>query len=149
MKKKKIKIFSLVILILLATTGVPLSYHLCDAMGKVSSDECEIVCNNCNQQVEEIVSCCSIDEEIAGSVFISSSKSNCCEDEFVFNKLDDEFIFNKSESSNTSFTKNIFTPNSLETNFNNFFYKGIFSADNSPPLKSKVDIHLYNSVLLI
>jgi len=149
MMKKKIEILSLAILILLATTGVPLSFHLCDVMGKVSSDECEIVCNNCNQQLEEIVSCCSMDEEIAGSVFISSSKSNCCDDEFIFSKLDDEFIFNKSELNNTSFTKNFFTLISLESNFNKLFYKSNFSGDISPPLKSKVDIHLYNSVLLI
>jgi len=95
---RKTKIFSLILLFFISTTGLPAFYHYCEMMGKKSLNECEM----CSQEKEENYSCCS--EEVAENfVKLTSENSTCCIDQFDYKKIEDKF----SQTLNS----NHFTPN--------------------------------------
>ena len=93
MMKKRIIILTLTFFFLVSTTGLPVTYHLCEMMKEKTLTECE-VCMIETQMVE--TSCCSeqINEEL---ITISSVNPICCQDEFVYNKIEDEFILSKTK----------------------------------------------------
>lgn len=142
---RRIYIFSIVALFSVSIIGVPLSLHFCSMMNKISSEECSM----CAKVVEEKpMSCCSTSTSDY-RYKLTSSSSQCCEDEFIFNKVEDEFIFNKIDINYyekvIEFVKINFTPG-----FQQEFYsiKGYY-CDSSPPFLINPEIHVTNHSLLI
>ncbi len=73
--------------------------------------ECEI----CMIEMQKVdTSCCSeeINEEL---ITISSENPICCQDEFVYNKIEDEFISGKSETTLFLSSENLFQTNSINS----------------------------------
>jgi hypothetical protein len=145
MMKKKISILSLVILFLVSTTGLPIYSHYCEMMEKMSSSECE-VCMIEMQKVE--TSCCSeeMNEEL---LTISAENPVCCQEEFVYNKVEDELLFNKTEITFFLSSENSVQPLTLIPPTFEFSSEESFYCDSSPPFLINPEIHITNSVLLI
>ena len=93
MMKKRILISILSLLFLVSTTGLPVTYHLCEMMQEKMLAECEV----CMIEMQEVESSCCNEEINEELITISSENPICCQDEFVYNKVEDEFIYGKSE----------------------------------------------------
>lgn len=142
---RKTKIISLVILFYISTTGLPVFSHYCEMMGKRSLNECEA----CKTEIEKIETSCCSNESPEYPVTISSDKPVCCQDAFVYNKVEDQFIFNKSDINSFSSPENLvqlitLIPPSVEFNSEESFY-----CDSSPPFLINPDLNITNSTFLI
>ena len=145
MIKKRILILTLTLLFLVSTTGLPVTYHLCEMMKEKTISECEV----CMIEMQKVETSCCNEEIIDYSITISSENPICCQDEFVYNKIEDEFIYGKSEitlflSSDNSFQPISLIPPSFDLSSEESFY-----CDSSPPFLINPEIHITNSVLLI
>jgi len=142
---KKTKILSLILLFFISTTGLPVSYHLCKMMEEKSLSECEM----CSSAIEEVKPSCCSEETMEYPVKISSENPVCCQNEFIYNKVEDNFISSKTEINKLvtvdqliSFTQasKILSDNLLSIKYN---------ISESPPTVQQNDLYLYNSILLI
>jgi len=144
MMKKKILTISLTLLFLVSTTGLPIYSHYCEMMKQKSLSECE-VCTIEMQKVE--TSCCEI-ENVEVQVQIIAQNPVCCQDEFVYNKVEDKFLYSKSETTfllsfeNFCQTVALFPP-SIDFQKNESFF-----CDSSPPFLINPELHLTNSIFL-
>lgn len=145
MIRKRLQILSFSLVFLVSTTGLPVTYHLCEMMGKKSLFECEM----CKPIVEEPQeSCCSM-ENNNYPVSISSSNSICCQEHFVYNKVEDDFLFNKSEIFSDYSVKIILNSTILKLNKVDLFNSANFYNDSSPPFLINTDLNILISTLLI
>ena len=143
--KKRILISILSLLFLVSTTGLPVTYHLCEMMQEKTLAECEV----CMIEMQKVETFCCDEEKVEEPITISSVNPICCQDEFVYNKVEDEFISGKSEitfflSSENSFQTLALIPPSFDFSSEESFY-----CDSSPPFLINPEIHITNSVLLI
>jgi len=145
MMKKKIFILSFILSFLISTTGLPVTYHLCNMINQKSLDDCKI-CKNESENLTNSYCSMNLDD---GVLTISKDNSSCCQTEFVFNKVEDEFLINKidinfySESQIISQSVTLI-PISFEIS------KSLtFQCDSSPPFLIKSELHISNSVFLI
>ena len=144
MMKKKILILTLSLLFLVSTTGLPVTYHLCQMMQEKSLNECEM----CAIAEEEVVTSCCAEEVFDYPVSISSDNPVCCQSEFVYNKVEDQFVNNKSEENFYSLY-NLVQPFALISSQSEFYPVESFYTDSSPPFLIDSEIHITNSALLI
>lgn len=144
MMKKKILILTLSLLFLVSTTGLPVTYHLCQMMQEKSLNECEM----CAIAEEEVVTSCCVEESFYYPVSISSDNPVCCQSEFVYNKVEDQFVNNKSEVNFYSLY-NLVQPVALISSQSEFYPVESFYTDSSPPFLIDSEIHITNSALLI
>ena len=143
--KRKIITYTLLSVFLFSIIGVPISRHYCEMMQKKSISSCEICAD---EMANAPISCCE-DEQNNYSETISSINSNCCQTEFVFNKIEDEFLINKADINLFSSLENVIhyvsiTPAAQQVDLANSFYN-----DSSPPFLINPEIHITNSALLI
>jgi hypothetical protein len=134
--RKRSSILSLTLLFLVSTTGLPVTYHLCEMMGEKSLNECEV----CKVEMEIIETFCCVQETSDFITQISASESTCCFDSFTYNKIDDDF----SQSDNfKTFTNSVITilkPLVLETEKEeNYSHQKYFSLP--PPKFGKQLLH--------
>lgn len=146
MIRKKIQIFSITALIIIATTGMPLSFHFCEMTGSKSFESCDICTKSMVE--DEDVSCCNSNNSDENSTAFISDQS-CCQTEFVLNKVNDEFLLNKTEATQHQFSLINFPIiveeiNSLQAVNQNQFY-----CDSSPPFLIDPELHITNSIFLI
>jgi hypothetical protein len=107
---KKTKIFSLILLFFVSTTGLPVFSHYCEMMGKSSLSDCE----ECNLEKDEIFSCCI--EEISDIVTeISASESTCCIENFMYKKIEDDYSYSSNLKPITSNVVSTLSPLALES----------------------------------
>jgi hypothetical protein len=144
MMKKRIFILTLSLLFLVSTTGLPVTYHLCQMMQEKSLSECEM----CSTEVEKIVTSCCAEETSDYQVSISSENPVCCQSEFVYNKVEDQFVNIKIEIDFYSL-QNLVQPVALISSQSEFYPIESFYTDSSPPFLINSEIHITNSVLLI
>jgi len=144
MMKKRIFIISFVILFLVSTTGLPVYYHYCEMMQKKSLNGCEV----CAEEKEEVSSCC-LEEVSEDNVKFSSDRPVCCQEEFVYNKVEDEFVINKSDINYFSSTQNLFQSVALNPSATSFSIEASFYCDSSPPFLINSELYISNSILLI
>lgn len=144
MMQKKILILTLSLLFLVSTTGLPVTYHLCQMMQEKSLNECEM----CAIAEEEVVTSCCVEESFDYPVSISSDNPVCCQSEFVYNKVEDQFVNNKSEVNFYSLF-NLVQPVALISSQSEFYPVESFYTDSSPPFLIDSEIHITNSALLI
>jgi len=142
---RKTKIIALILLFFISTTGLPVFSHYCELMGENSLNECEM----CSSAIEEVKPSCCSEETMEYPVKISSENPVCCQDEFVYNKVEDNFISSKTEINKLvtvdqliSFTQasKILSDNLLSIKYN---------ISESPPTVQQNDLYLHNSILLI
>lgn len=145
MKLKRLLILALTFAFLVSTTGLPVSYHLCQMMQQKSLSECEM----CKSEMEKSETKCCNEKAFDNSPVIKSEKSTCCQDEFVYNKVEDDFVSSKSGVNNFSFSENL--TQLAPTTFCpiDFLVEESFYCDSSPPFLINSDLHITNSVLLI
>jgi hypothetical protein len=111
MMKKRIAILSLCLLFLVSTTGLPVTYHLCEMMQEKSLNECEICV--VEVQITE-TTCCN--EEISSLLLqISTTESKCCVESFTYNKIEDNFSYTSTLNTVTHCVVAILKPLELET----------------------------------
>lgn len=142
---KKTKIISLILLFFISTTGLPVFSHYCEMMGKRSLSECEA----CEAKIEKIESSCCSNETPEYPVTISSDQPVCCQDAFVYNKVEDQFIFNKSDIDSFSSSEKLIQTVSLILPFVDFNSEESFYCDSSPPFLINPDLNITNSTFLI
>jgi hypothetical protein len=145
MMKKRILILNLTLLFLVSTTGLPVTFHLCQMMEQKSLSECEV----CLAEMNKVETSCCSEELNEESITISSVNPICCQDEFVYNKIEDEFISGKSEITLFLSSENSFQPIALIPPTFDFSSEVSFYCDSSPPFLINPEIHITNSVLLI
>ena len=68
MMKKRISILTLILLFLVSTTGMPVTYHLCLMMQEKSLNECDV----CKEEIEKIANSCCAEETMENPLTISS-----------------------------------------------------------------------------
>jgi len=145
MMKKRISILSLILLFLVSTTGMPVTYHLCLMMQEKSLDECDV----CKAEIEKIANSCCAEETMDNPIKISSKNPVCCTDKLVYNKVEDNFVTNKSEVNFFSLSEKsiqIFFLIPVATDFSSV---ESFYCDSSPPFLINPELNITNSVLLI
>ena len=145
MMKKKISILTLTFLFLVSTTGFPVTYHLCRMMQEKSFSKCEM----CKAEMEEIQTSCHYENTSDYSIVIKSENLPCCEEEFVYNKVEAEFVINKTEVKFFSSSEILFQPIILIPNNFDFSVEESFYCDSSPPFLVNPEIYITNSILLI
>ena len=142
---RKTKIISLIILFFVSTTGLPVFSHYCEMMGKRSLSECEA----CKTEIEKIETSCCSNQTPEYPVTISSDQPVCCQDAFVYNKVEDQFIFNKSDVSYLSASENFVQPITLIPPSIDYILVESFYCDSSPPFLINPDLNITNSTFLI
>jgi hypothetical protein len=145
MIKKRIFILTLNIIFLISTTGLPITYHLCQMMQKKTLSACEM----CNGEMEKMETSCCAEEVVDNSVIIKSEKSVCCQEEFVYNKVEDEFVNIKTDVNFFASSEILLQPIVLIPHTFDFFLEESFYCDSSPPFLINPEIHITNSILLI
>ena len=143
--KKRIFILSFILSFLVSTTGLPMTYHIYHLLGTTALS----TCNVCNTDFEsKDPDCCSNDHSNSKGK-ISIEKSECCQTEFIYNKLQDEFAFNETDKINFKFSllfQDLLTDLIQD---NNIFQKINLISDTSPPFLINSSLYLSNSVFLI
>lgn len=146
MIKKKIEIFSIAAIIIIATTGMPLSFHFCEMTGIKSLEGCNV----CSEEMVNLnkADCCNTNNTDDGTAKFVSDQS-CCQTEFVLNKVYDEFLLNKTDVDYNQFSL-VLHPLFVEAfKTQQIIYQSKFYYDTSPPFLIDPELHITNSVLLI
>lgn len=141
MIKKKIEIVILTLILVISTTGLPTYFHYCLMMNQQSAD----VCDMCKSEfaMENNTSCCSSSNN-ENSLQIKSDLSDCCQLNFVFNKIEDDFIFYKDHITKITSEQNLIYLIIPQTE--NYFTKIVNNlSSKSPPLLNKTDLNILNS----
>ena len=138
----KTKIFSLALLFVISTTGLPITINLCKMAASENSSECTM------HQMPVKSNCCAEETSEHGET-ISFDKFNCCQIEFVYKKVEDQYLVHKTSVDYFSSQEIIlhsaeFFPSIAEYSLNESFY-----TDSSPPFLINPELNISNSVLLI
>ncbi len=142
---KRIFVFTLGILILISTSGLPFVFHLCEKSGIILADKCEI----CEEEETTKPSCCESENPFPFSPTINDYFDICCQSKILDKKVDDRFLVLKSEQEllSKNFQKLIlpeFVLNKIFDSREQSFYP------HSPPSKiKKSDLNILYSILLI
>jgi len=140
--KKKISILLLAALFVVSTTGLSVTINLCK-MADVDNG------NECMMHHKPIKSHCCMKENSEFPVTVSFDNYDCCESEFVFNKVEDEFLYNKTDVNFFSSLEHIIQPVSLIPQTVDYSFNESFFCDSSPPFLINPELHITNSILLI
>lgn len=114
-------------------------------MKQKSISSCEI----CADDIANITSSCCEDEQNNYGETISSPNTNCCQEEFVYNKVEDEFVNIKSEVNFFTSSEILFQPIVLILHTFDFSTNESFYGDSSPPFLINPELNITNSVFLI
>ncbi len=144
MKQKLITYFLLSVFIF-STIGIPVNLHYCQMMQEKSFSGCEI----CKAEMERNESSCCAEETMEFSITISSDNPICCQDEFVYNKVEDEYVTTKSDVNFFSSSENLFQAITIISPSIYFSLQESIYCDSSPPFLIDPEINITNSVLLI
>ena len=139
---RKFYTYGLILILLVSTTGLTITWHLCKTLNVINTEACGM---------EDLAptkmssGCCEKDE---AEVAISGYMPVCCEIEMVENKVSDQFLFvNIETNKNTNFTVILISTNiHLDSNPLDHFQHNLHNT--SPPHLDN-DIYIQNSVLLI
>lgn len=139
---KRILILTLTLLFVVSTTGLPVTINLCKMANEVNTDECMMH----HKPVKS--HCCGMKTSATGLI-VSSVVPDCCETEFIYNKVEDEFVTNKTDVNFFSSSQILFQsvnviPSAIDFSFNESYY-----CDSSPPFLINSDLNITNSILLI
>jgi hypothetical protein len=145
MTKKRFFILSFILSFLVSTTGLPMTLHFCNMIGKTSLSICD-VCKAQNDRND--LDCCS-EEHSDSFAKVSINKTECCQTEFVYNKLKDEFVFDKTDKTNLELLAIAINLSNDLMGPINVYSKINVNSDSSPPFLIDSTLYLSNSILLI
>jgi hypothetical protein len=114
-------------------------------MQQKSITSCEI----CADDKAKVISSCCEDEENNYRETISLSNSKCCQEEFVYNKVEDEFVNIKTDVNFFDSSEILYQPVVLIPHTFDFSTDESFYCDSSPPFLINPELNITNSVLLI
>ncbi|MCH7771773.1 MAG: hypothetical protein IIA49_12285 [Bacteroidetes bacterium] len=139
---KKLYTYGLILILLVSTTGLTITWHLCKTLNVINTEACGM---------EDLAptkmssGCCEKDK---AEVTISGYMPVCCEIEMIENKVSDQFLFvNIETNKNTNFIVIL-----IKTNIHldsNPLYHFKHNLHNTSPPHIDNDIYLQNSILLI
>ena len=138
---RKIYISALVIILLVSTTGLTYTFHLCKMMSEEEAELCEM------EDMKIMSGCCSEGKE--DGQIIKSYQPDCCEFQTVEKRISDEFLSLKIETNKD----NALTINSVNAEIlNNYLFScnQVYSNlhNNSPPGREN-NLFIINSSFLI
>jgi len=110
-----------------------------------SLSECDICVNG----MEEIVSSCCSRGTFENKVTMAYENTACCQEEFVYNKVDDEFVNIKTDVNYFTSSEILLQPIVLIGHTLDFSLEVSFYCDTSPPFLINSELYISNSVLLI
>jgi hypothetical protein len=142
---RKTQIVSLILLFFVSTTGMPAFYHYCEMLGKKSLNECDM----CMAEMEKTIPSCCSHEMMEHVVTISFDTPVCCQDAFVYNKVEDQYLSNKPDLNFYSLSENLIQTALLIPTSVYFYSENSFYCDSSPPFLINPDLNITNSTLLI
>jgi hypothetical protein len=142
MMKKRILISALSLLFLVSTTGLPVTIKLCKMAEGMDSSECTM-------HHKPVKSLCCAKQTNDNSNTISYDKPDCCQIEFVYNKVSDEFIYNKSELNNFSSSGFLIQVTTILIPSGSYADNISFPCDSSPPFLINSELNITNSIFLI
>jgi len=139
---RKFYTYGLIIILLVSTTGLTFTWHLCKTLNVVNTEACGME-NMASNKVSS--GCC---EKSEAKVTLSGYMPVCCEFEMVENKISDQFLFvNNETNKNINFTVILINTNILlDSNPLNHFKHNLHNT--SPPHLDN-NIYIQNSSLLI
>ncbi len=142
MMRKRILISALLLLFLVSTTGLPITINYCKM---AASEEMSM----CSMHHKPVKSLCCAENTVDNFSGIYFNKPDCCQTEFVYNKVSDEFVTNKTDvqfftSLQNSIHSNNIIPIVIEIPRSLTHY-----CDSSPPFLINPELHISNSVILI
>ena len=139
---RKFYTYGLILILLVSTTGLTITWHLCKTLNVVSTEECameDMASNNVSP------SCCETED---AKETISGYMPACCEIELVENKVSDQFLFVSNETNkNTNFTVILINTNILWDS--NPLEHSKYNLHNTSPPHLDRDLYIQNSILLI
>lgn len=106
-------------------------------------------CDICADEMLNVKSSCCEDEQNNYGETISSPNSKCCQEEFVYNKVEDEFVNIKTDVNFFNFSEILYQPIVLIPNTIDFSSEASFYCDSSPPFLINPELNITNSVFLI
>jgi len=138
---RNIYISGLVLILLISTTGLTYTFHLCKMMSEDETELCEM------DHTKVMHSCCN-DNEDNGQIF-RSFQSDCCDFQTVNKKVSDEFLTLKNDTNkdNTS-TVSFINTEILDNNLFNYNQADNNLHNNSPPGRQN-NLFIINSSFLI
>jgi hypothetical protein len=138
---KKIYISVLVLILLVSTTGLTYTFHVCKMMSEEEAELCEM------EEMKMMSHCCSEGNENGQT--IRGYQQDCCESRTIENRISDEFIFVKSENVQDNILIVLLAESEiLNSNPNlNLFSKNNLH-NNSPPGREN-NLFIINSSFLI
>ncbi len=142
MMYRKILISVLSMMFLVSTTGLPVTINFCKMADFGEMGECTMHHKPVKSR------CCSV-EVSESSVTISFNKPDCCQTEFIYNKVSDDFIYNKSGMNFYSTYDELIQPVTLFLPAINSSFVSSFYSDSSPPFLINPELHITNSIFLI
>lgn len=143
--KRKIITYTLLSLFLFSIIGVPISLHYCEMMQQKSISSCVI----CADEMSNVKSSCCEDEQNNYRETISAPNPNCCQNEFVYNKIDDEYLLNKTELNIITVLESVLHIADSFQIVEPLYTQQTLYSDSSPPFLINPDIHISNLALLI
>ncbi|MEJ2103371.1 MAG: hypothetical protein P8X47_02205 [Ignavibacteriaceae bacterium] len=138
---RKTKIFSLALLFIISTTGLPITVNLC----KMAASER----NQCVMHNKLVSSGCCAHETSEQKPSISFNKYNCCEIDFIYKKVEDQYLVHKTSLDYFSSQQIISHSTDFIPSIEEYFQNESFYTDSSPPFLINSDLHITNSILLI
>lgn len=106
-------------------------------------------CDVCGNYVEEIFYSCCLKGTLENQVSIASENLVCCQEEFVYNKIEDEFVNDKTGINHFTSFEILFQSTVLISHTFDFSLEGSFNSDSSPPFLINPELYITNSILLI
>jgi len=139
---RKIFTYGLILTLLVSTTGLSVTWHICNTLNVVDTEECGME----DMAPKKMSSGCCDNDDVKET--ISSYMPVCCEIEVVENKVSDQFLFVKNETNkNAQFDAVLIGTNIvLEPNL---VYHSENNLHNSSPPHLDNKIYIQNSILLI
>ena len=138
---KKIYISGLVVILLVSTTGLTYTYHLCKMMNEPDAVECKMG----HMKVQH--SCCM--DENDGGQRITTYNPECCELKTIDKRISDEFLSFDNEKSPDLISAFAIIP--IDPSANDFLlsnHSNYNPNNNSPPGRESC-IFIFNSSFLI
>jgi hypothetical protein len=103
----------------------------------------------CKAELEKIEPSCCSEKSMEYLITISSANPVCCQDEFVYYKIEDEFLCNKIEAKIFVTSEHSIITNVSPAYFSQNLLTQKYLTSSSPPTFITNDIYLNNSVFLI
>jgi hypothetical protein len=103
----------------------------------------------CKAEMGKVQSSCCSEKTMEYLIMISSANPACCQDKFIYDKIEDEFLSNKIVAKIFVISEHSIITNVSQADFTQSQFIQKYLISSSPPKFLTNDIYLNNSVFLI